>query len=64
MALFHARLAESVPMKASSEALAYAESIVETVREPLLILNQNLRVVSANRYSYQTLRVSRSARRN
>ncbi|HSJ55882.1 MAG TPA: chemotaxis protein CheB [Anaerolineae bacterium] len=35
-------------------AQAYAESIVHTVREPLVILNANLRVESANRAFYGT----------
>jgi PAS domain S-box-containing protein len=40
------------------EARAYAESIVATVREPLVILDAELRVVSANRSFYETFRVS------
>ena len=35
-------------------ALIYAQSIVETVREPLLVLDPNLRVKTANRAFYQT----------
>ncbi|MBI5118346.1 PAS domain S-box protein [Candidatus Poribacteria bacterium] len=42
----------------AKQARAYAESIVETVREPLLVLNADLRVVSANRAFYKTFRVS------
>lgn len=38
-------------------ARAYAESIVDTVREPLLILDGEDRVVSANRSFYQTFQV-------
>ena len=34
----------------------YAQNIVDTVREPLLILDTTLRVQSANRAFYQTLR--------
>jgi serine phosphatase RsbU (regulator of sigma subunit) len=37
----------------------YAQNIVDTVREPLLILDASLRVSSANRAFYQTFRVSR-----
>lgn len=37
-----------------AEARAYAESIVETIREPLLVLDTDLRVVSANRAFYTT----------
>ncbi|MCY2989231.1 MAG: PAS domain S-box protein, partial [Planctomycetota bacterium] len=36
----------------------YAQNIVDTVREPLLILDANLRVQSANRAFYQTFQVS------
>ena len=45
--------------KLQEEAQAYAESIVETVREPLLILDKDLRVKSANRSFYQTFQVSK-----
>ncbi len=37
-----------------AEARAYAESIVETIREPLLVLDTDLRVVLANRAFYTT----------
>ena len=36
----------------------YAQNIVDTVREPLLILNSSLRVRSGNRAFYQTFKVS------
>ena len=36
----------------------YAQNIVDTVREPLLILDTTLRVRSGNRAFYQTFRVS------
>jgi signal transduction histidine kinase/DNA-binding response OmpR family regulator len=36
----------------------YAQDVVETVREPLLILDPDLRVKSANRAFYQTFRVT------
>ena len=36
----------------------YAQNIVDTVREPLLILDATLRVRSANRAFYQTFQVS------
>jgi PAS domain S-box-containing protein len=35
----------------------YAESIVETVRDPLMVLDSDLRVVTANRAFYRTFRV-------
>jgi len=36
------------------EALDYAQSIVDTLRDPLLVLDADLRVVSANRSFYDT----------
>ncbi|WP_414581408.1 chemotaxis protein CheB [Scytonema sp. PCC 10023] len=39
------------------EARDYAEAIVETVREPLLVLNLDLRVITANRSFYNTFHV-------
>ena len=41
------------------EAQLYAESIVETVREPLLVLDGQLRVVSANRSFYETFQITK-----
>ncbi len=40
------------------EAQAYAESIIATVREPLLVLDADLRVISASRSFYQTFQVA------
>ena len=40
------------------EALEFAESIVNTVREPLIVLDQDLRVVSASRSFYEFFKVS------
>ena len=40
------------------EALRYAESIVETVREPLVVLNVDLKILSANRSFYNTFKVT------
>jgi len=42
----------------------YAQDIVETVREPLLMLDTNLRVQSANRAFYQTFQVSHEETEN
>jgi two-component system, chemotaxis family, CheB/CheR fusion protein len=41
---------------AAKRGLDFAEAIVETVREPLVILNQNLEVVKANKAFYATFR--------
>src|SRR6478672_4106968 len=38
---------------------ALAQAIVDTVREPLVVLDQNLRVVAASRSFYMTFRVTR-----
>ena len=43
---------------ALKDALAYAQGVVETVREPLLVLGGDLRVRTANRSFYQTFRVA------
>ena len=40
------------------EALKYAESIIATVREPLVVLDGDLRVISANRSFYKTFKVT------
>jgi PAS domain S-box-containing protein len=43
--------------RAVQEALEYAESIVETVREPLVVLDTDLRVISVNHSFCQTFNV-------
>ncbi len=40
------------------EALAYADGIVDTIREPLLILDAGMQIKRANRSFYETFRVS------
>ena len=40
------------------EARAYAESIIETMRAPLIVLDTDLRVISANRSFYQAFKVN------
>lgn len=44
--------------QAAEEARGYAESIVDTVRQPLLVLDADLHVVSANRSFYKFFGVS------
>jgi len=44
--------------QATEEALRYAESIVETVRGSLLVLDANLEIISANRNFYKTFQVT------
>ena len=46
------------------ESCRFAESIVETIREPLLILDAGLRVVSANLSFYRTFQVSPEETKN
>jgi two-component system, chemotaxis family, CheB/CheR fusion protein len=47
-----------IDIDAAKRGLDFAEAIVETVREPLVILNHNLRVVSANKAFYETFQVT------
>ncbi len=42
----------------TGDALEYAESIINTVREPLIILDQDLRVVTASRSFYEVFKVN------
>ena len=44
--------------RAVQEARKYAEGIVETVREPLMVLDADLRIISANRSFYRTFKVA------
>jgi PAS domain-containing protein len=39
--------------------LAYADSIIDTLREPFLVLDKNLQVISANRVFYTTFEVTK-----
>ena len=63
--LRHQRVAELEALQAEykrteqeiQETRGYAESIVETVREALLVLDADLRVISANRSFCETFKV-------
>ncbi len=44
--------------KGLRDAREYAESIVAAIREPLLVLDEDLRVVSANRSFYRTFKMT------
>ena len=44
--------------RAVQESREYAESIVETVREPLVVLDADLKVISVNPSFYQTFKVT------
>ncbi len=48
-----------IDVDAAKRGRDFAEAIVDTVREPLVILNQNLRVVKANKAFYQTFQATR-----
>ena len=50
----------SSPLPLVEDIQNYAQNVVDTVREPLLILDATLRVRSANRAFYQTFQVSSS----
>jgi PAS domain S-box-containing protein len=50
--------------QAMADARAYAQSIVDTVREPLLVLDGELRVKSASRSFYRTFGVTREETEN
>jgi signal transduction histidine kinase len=57
----HLEAVEALCKKAQAElrgARIYAEDIIETVREPLVVLDANLKVLSANRSFYETFRVA------
>jgi PAS domain S-box-containing protein len=43
---------------ATEEARRYAESILGTIREPLLVLDADLKIISANRNFYRTFKVT------
>lgn len=49
------RAAHSQPL---ADALVYLESIVDTVREPLIVLDKQLRVKTANQSFYRTFQVT------
>jgi diguanylate cyclase (GGDEF)-like protein/PAS domain S-box-containing protein len=48
----------SMAEKRLRDALEYSDAIIATVREPLLVLNKELRIITANRSFYQTFHVS------
>jgi two-component system CheB/CheR fusion protein len=47
-----------IDIDAAKRGLDFAEAIVATVREPLVILSQNLRVLKANKAFYDTFRAA------
>ena len=53
-------MADAAALPDGNEARILSESIVDTIREPLLILSHDLRVLSANRAFYDAFRVDRA----
>lgn len=49
----------SQPFMDVDDAYPLAQAIVDTIRDPLLVLDQGLRVVTANRAFHQTFRINR-----
>jgi two-component system cell cycle sensor histidine kinase PleC len=43
--------------KSADEALEYADSTINTIREPLIVLDQDLKVISASRSFYEVFKV-------
>ncbi len=56
--VFRDQSEERRAQRAIQEARQLAEGIVETVREPLVVLDSDLRIVSANRAFYRTFRTT------
>lgn len=57
MLVFRDQTEERKAQKAIAEARAFAESIIATVREPLVVLDANLCVLSANRAFYRVFQM-------
>ena len=53
-------MAETAASPDGNEARILSESIVDTIREPLLVLGEDLRVQSANRAFYAAFEVDRA----
>jgi chemotaxis protein methyltransferase CheR len=51
---------DNQPFVENKDAAALAQAIVDTVREPLVVLDQDLRVLAASRSFYLTFRVDRA----
>lgn len=51
-------LSKETPSAAVHDAMTLAQAIVDTVRGPLVVLEQNLRIVAASRSFYQTFRLT------
>ncbi len=58
--LQHKFLNQDIRLRALKKQLVYYKEITETVREPFLILNNNLEVVTANNSFYKKFKVKRN----
>ncbi len=52
-------LSKDDPFVAIEDSVALAQAIVDTVRDPLVVLDQDMRVITASRSFYQTFRLER-----
>jgi PAS domain-containing protein len=48
----------STETKRLQEALEYSDAIIATVREPFVVLDKELRIITANRSFYRTFQVN------
>ena len=55
----HALMGLPGPLAAFEDSRALAQAIVDTVREPLLVLDKNQRVIAASRSFYENFQVDR-----
>jgi two-component system, cell cycle sensor histidine kinase PleC len=51
------KILEQIVKISEDESREYSESVINTIREPLIVLNQDLRVVSASRSFYEFFKV-------
>ena len=56
-------VADHNPLAALAHGHSLAEAIVDTVREPLVVLDRDLRVIAASRSFYRTSRRSHATRK-
>lgn len=59
-----AALSKTVPFVAIEDGVALAQAIVDTIRDPFLVLDQDLRIVTASRSFCHTFRLMRDDVRN
>ena len=56
-------MADRNPLATVAHGQTLAEAIVDTVREPLVVLDHDLRVIAASRSFYRTFAVGRGIRK-